>query len=273
MTRFARAKGSNKRIPDEATSWQDMKKQHTSSPPNAKEESLSKKSVNSITKKPKKHGEQLFKGSSNKIHLNGIEIELAYFDGFPIKKSDADRLKQLKKDMISKGIARNEINVALKLERRRAEKALAREKKKVCFNCRNGGHTLSECPQLQSDSNIPQFQSGICFKCGSTEHTHFECKVTKGEKFRFAQCFICQEQGHIAKQCPNNDNGIYPNGGACNVCGDVNHFKKDCPLHQEDKAESRVVADKINEDSIESLEVRPSKSTATKKIKKKVVKF
>lgn len=257
MTRFARSKGSNKRIPEESTSWKDMKLNETS-PSNL----VQTKPINSV----KKNGKRSLKDTPNKI-----EIELAYFDGFPIKKSDADRLKKLKKEMISRGIPRKEIDVSLKLERRKAEKALAREKKKVCFNCRNGGHTLSECPKLHNNSNVPQFQSGICFKCGSTEHTHFECKVARGESFRFAQCFICEEQGHIAKQCPNNNRGIYPNGGACNTCGDVTHLKKDCPLYQMGQTESKVAADKIDERSIESLEIAVLKSPTIIKKPKKVI--
>lgn len=55
--------------------------------------------------------------------------------------------------------------------------------------------------------------TGICFKCGSTEHTHFECKVVRGMDYNFATCFICKEQGHIAKQCPDNQRGLYPKGG------------------------------------------------------------
>lgn len=31
--------------------------------------------------------------------------------------------------------------------------------------------------------------------------------------YNFATCFICKEQGHIAKQCPDNQRGLYPKGG------------------------------------------------------------
>lgn len=54
--------------------------------------------------------------------------------------------------------------------------------------------------------------SGICFKCGSAEHTHYECKVVRGMDYKFAQCFICKEQGHISRQCPDNARGLYPKG-------------------------------------------------------------
>lgn len=68
-----------------------------------------------------------------KMMINGKEVDVDYVDGFPVKKEDAMRLKQLRGEMISKGLPRSEINAALKLERRKAEKAFAREKKKVIY--------------------------------------------------------------------------------------------------------------------------------------------
>lgn len=40
---------------------------------------------------------------SSKITINGIEIEIVKFNGFPVKKEDADRLNDLKEKMIMKG--------------------------------------------------------------------------------------------------------------------------------------------------------------------------
>ncbi|KAF5282902.1 hypothetical protein FQR65_LT14179 [Abscondita terminalis] len=278
MTRYARAKGSkasNERVPENASSWKEIQKGIAPKElPKDNESNLvadvlastqkrkrdDKKSVEHKRRKPYKE--------TNTMFINGAEIELAYFDGFPIKKSDAEHLKRLKKEMISKGIPRTEINKALKLERRKAEKSLAREKKKVCFNCRISGHTISECPKLEETSNVEQFQTGICFKCGSTEHTHFECKVNRGDNFKFAQCFICKEQGHIARQCPDNNRGIYPRGGACKLCGDVTHLRKDCPKHQEEANSSKTVAYKIDYNKIDALE-NESTSTSSHSSKKK----
>ncbi|XP_057665012.1 uncharacterized protein LOC130899246 [Diorhabda carinulata] len=181
-----------------------------------------------------------------KMFINGKDVEIDYVDGFPVKKEDAIRLKKLRKEMISKGLPRSEIKIALKLERRKAEKAFSREKKKVCFNCRKSGHNLSECPNLEKDQ-VSQSGTGICFKCGSTEHTHFECKVVRSQDFKFAQCFICNEQGHIARQCPDNARGLYPKGGSCKVCGDVTHLKKDCPQYQ---AQQQQLQNSLNIETI-----------------------
>lgn len=130
---------------------------------------------------------------SFQLIINGKEVELFRFDGFPIMRKDAERLEELKSNMIKKGIPKSEVNRTLKLERRRAEKALARLKRDVCYNCRKGGHNLSDCPELKTKIPGVGAPDGVCFKCGSTEHRQFECKVQKDTEFRFATCFICKE--------------------------------------------------------------------------------
>ncbi|XP_043260070.1 putative uncharacterized protein DDB_G0286901 [Colletes gigas] len=205
-----------------------------------------------------------------KMVINGIEIEIVKFDGFPVKKEDAERLGDLKQKMIIKGIPKKEIDIAMKLERRKAEKALARIRRCVCFHCRKAGHNLSDCPEL----GVEQAGTGICFKCGSTEHTHFECRVAKPTEFRYATCFICREQGHIAKQCPDNPKGVYPQGGSCKVCGDVTHLKKDCPDLIKEKEENTITVNSIANDSVESLEENVKFTHEKDNSKsKKVVKF
>lgn len=68
---------------------------------------------------------------SSTININGITINVSKFDGFDVKSEDAVRLKELRSKMLKEGIPKPEVEKAMKLERRRAEKALAREKKKV----------------------------------------------------------------------------------------------------------------------------------------------
>ncbi|KOB76047.1 putative zinc finger protein [Operophtera brumata] len=114
---------------------------------------------------------------SFQLIINGKEIELVRYDGFPIMKKDAERLAELKTSMIKKGIPKSEVQRTMKLERRRAEKALARSKRDVCYNCRKGGHNLSDCPELKTKIPGVGAPDGLCFKCGSTEHRQFECKV------------------------------------------------------------------------------------------------
>jgi zinc finger CCHC domain-containing protein 9 len=112
------------------------------------------------------------------MNINGRDVEIVRYEAFYIKKEDAQRLVELKKKLQMKGVSKKEIALTIKGERRRAEKALAREKKHVCFHCRQYGHNLSECPKLSEDSgNTQRTGSGICYKCGSTEHTYFQCKV------------------------------------------------------------------------------------------------
>ncbi|CAG9564548.1 unnamed protein product [Danaus chrysippus] len=207
---------------------------------------------------------------SFQIIINGKEVELIRFDGFPVMKKDAERLEELKKSMIQKGIPKSEVQRTMKLERRRAEKALARVKREVCYNCRKGGHNLSDCPDLKS--HIPGVDSaeGVCFKCGSTEHRQFECKVQKDKEFRFATCFICKEPGHIARQCPDNPKGLYPNGGSCKLCGDVTHLRKDCPTMNEKKESTSIKLPTLNDSNIEDIDsqAKPVSTEVAKKPKK-----
>ncbi|CDR95395.1 zinc knuckle domain containing protein, putative [Babesia bigemina] len=91
--------------------------------------------------------------------------------------------------------------------------------KKICFKCRKRGHTLQDC----DEGSV-----GICFRCGSTDHILRDCIKPDEGSLRFASCFVCEQTGHIASQCPQNNKGIYPNGGACFFCGSVSHRKAEC---------------------------------------------
>lgn len=211
---------------------------------------------------------------SFQLIINGKEVELIRFDGFPIMKKDAERLEELKTNMIKKGIPKSEVNRTLKLERRRAEKALARLKRDVCYNCRKGGHNLSDCPELKTKIPGVGAPEGVCFKCGSTEHRQFECKVQRDKEFRFATCFICKEPGHIARQCPDNPKGLYPNGGSCKLCGDVTHLRKDCPTTMGQKEETSIKLQTLDStDTLEGIEQKTNTTPQEASKKPKKIKF
>jgi Zinc knuckle len=70
------------------------------------------------------------------------------------------------------------------------------------------------------------------FRCGSSQHTLSKCRkpVDKANSLPFASCFICKGTGHLASACPQNDKGVYPNGGCCKLCSKTDHLARNCPL-------------------------------------------
>lgn len=118
--------------------------------------------------------------------------------------------------------------VLVKRWKTRETRRIGRQDQKItgsaCFHCREPGHRLADCPKRNSSHS-----DGVCFKCGSMEHSIHECKKKGVKGFPFATCFVCKQTGHISRDCHQNLNGVYPDGGACNVCGAVGHLKRDCP--------------------------------------------
>lgn len=207
--------------------------------------------------------------NSYTIIANGREIRIVRYDGFLVKKDDADQLKNLRRKLKSQNIPADKIKAIMKLERRKAEKSLAREKNTVCFHCRKFGHNFADCPDIKESEAS---KSGICFKCGSTEHTHFQCKVSQNQNFRYAVCFVCKEQGHIARQCTLNPQGQYPKGGSCHLCGEVTHLRRDCPKAEEEKSSKTVTVNSLKNGQLEDIDAIQVKTKSDEK-KKKIVKF
>lgn len=69
-----------------------------------------------------------------------------FIAGFRVTKEDSERLRKLHKKLVAEKATHAEMKEALKRERRRAEKALSNLKKFVCYNCRQPGHALADCP-------------------------------------------------------------------------------------------------------------------------------
>lgn len=205
-----------------------------------------------------------------------IEKGEVLFQGFRVTKEDQLRLKKLQTKLKSSGISKLEMDEALKRERRKAEKTLARSKKLVCFNCREPGHMLADCPNKNDVTcDTMPGAAGHCFKCGSLEHTSKDCKskLKRENAYRFAVCFICKQEGHLAKACPDNPKGLYPNGGGCVFCGSVEHLKRDCHRKVEKDLKQGVKVGMINDDGLEDEPTHWQHKTKKNNKSKKVVVF
>ena len=55
----------------------------------------------------------------------------------------------------------------------------------------------------------------------------------------------------MAKACPDNPKGLYPNGGGCVFCGSVEHLKRDCPRKLEKDLKSGVKLGMMGDDGLE----------------------
>lgn len=137
----------------------------------------------------------------------------------------------------------------------------------VCYQCRQTGHTIAECPNKDTHTTTTGMDDGgICYKCGSTEHSLSHCPKrtnrprrgngdNEAEELPFATCFLCKQKGHITKSCPQNQHGIYVNGGCCRICGSQNHRATACPENSEKKKKKRggTGGDGSDDDSVGHL--------------------
>jgi zinc finger CCHC domain-containing protein 9 len=110
-----------------------------------------------------------------------------------------------------------------------------------------------ECPQ---NDKADGGEGKLCYRCGRIDHSLKECKKSakrdEGEEVEFlpfAKCYICSRTGHLASLCPDNEHGLFPDGGGCKLCGTrpggdfliagaTDHLKKQCP--QKDELEKAI---------------------------------
>lgn len=83
---------------------------------------------------------------------------------------------------------------------------------------------MSSCPEIKySKSEMKTQTKVLCYNCGSHDHTLKNCTKERRGPLEFAVCFICKAKGHISRDCPQNEKGMYAKGGGCFICGDSHH--------------------------------------------------
>ncbi|XP_035661056.1 zinc finger CCHC domain-containing protein 9-like isoform X2 [Branchiostoma floridae] len=263
MTRFARGGSGNRKRPEEATPWTKLKPRLTGKSSGKKRHGKSPASSTSHSD----GGHRSKHPGNNESELMEKELEEALVR---TKRSEQRRLKRIKKKTLSK----------------------------VCYHCRQPGHGMSECPQMTSD--VEQ-GTGICFRCGSTEHKSARCTTrnipeqtgkyehksarcttrnipeqTGKRDLPFAKCFTCGETGHLARSCPDNPRGLYPNGGGCKHCGSVEHHQWQCPSNKASGGSEVIQVSTMDSHTSADLDVIPrSKVKGQPSARKgpKIVKF
>lgn len=165
-----------------------------------------------------------------------------------LPKNVEAKIYRLKKTLQNKNIDPEEIRTSIRKKRRQEELKYRKSLRHLCFKCRKPGHSMANCPN-SSDQNNEELVD-VCYFCGSIDHKLSECSAYK-KKIResgsnakidlpFVKCFICNQKGHLTRNCSQNKNGAFPNGGKCRRCGSINHTFKECFSKTKNSDESEI---------------------------------
>jgi len=199
------------------------------------------------------------KGLGKKVHLKPDQIEqrikelqqkidqLTGPENANRRKRAYQRLIQLKKassnpeefavdpeEELRKAAEDKQRRIQKKLDKARRQKKAntktQRHKHDYCIICKTQGHIAEDCRQGKAEPElVEELNKNVCFNCGKNDHGLYQCPQARGNTLAFATCFYCKEKGHISRDCPHNEHGIYHKGGSCFECGSKRHLAKECP--------------------------------------------
>jgi len=230
MTRYAKVNKDNKRVPKEASTWEELKPKDT----------MAVKGLN-VSKNNASLNEGA-KGKTPKKKVNQTPGPKSPINkATPNKRSPRTR-NQKKNPPVANASTGPVLVETVEVQKVNKGSAIG------CYHCQDAGHKLRDCPKVDKST----VESKMCYKCGSMEHVSYMCKVKSNDSYPFATCILCKKVGHIAKQCPTNKKGCYPFGGSCLQCGSIEHYKRDCPQGGGVKRKAKEIEDGVVVDCLDN---------------------